>query len=38
MRFKYCGQQFWEFISGTSNLYTDIIEPLGHEAKEIMTL
>ena len=22
-----CGQQFWEFISGDENLYTDIIEP-----------
>jgi len=32
--FKYCGQVFWEFISGESNLYTDIIEPLGHKAKE----
>jgi hypothetical protein len=32
--FKYCGQQFWEFISGDSNLYTDLIEPLGHKAKE----
>ena len=32
--FKYCGQRFWEFISGNSNLYTDIIEPLGHKAKE----
>lgn len=32
--FKYCGQKFWEFISGNSNLYTDIIEPLGHKAKE----
>jgi len=32
--FKYCGQRFWEFISGSSNLYTDIIEPLGHKAKE----
>jgi hypothetical protein len=31
---KYCGQRFWEFISGTLNLYTDIIEPLGHKAKE----
>lgn len=31
---KYCGQRFWEFISGSSNLYTDIIEPLGHKAKE----
>jgi len=32
--FKYCGQSFWEFISGDPNLYTDIIEPLGHKAKE----
>ena len=31
--FKYCGQKFWEFISGNENLYTDIIEPLGHDAK-----
>jgi len=32
--FKYCGQIFWEFISGNTNLYTEIIEPLGHMAKE----
>lgn len=32
--FKYCGQEFWEFISGDLNLYTDIIEPLGYKAKE----
>ena len=31
---KLCGQQFWEFISDDDNLYTDIIEPLGHQAKE----
>ncbi len=31
---KLCGQQFWKFISGDDNLYTDIIEPLGHQAKE----
>ena len=31
---KLCGQKFWEFISGDVNLYTDIIEPLGHRAKE----
>jgi hypothetical protein len=31
---KLCGQKFWEFISGKENLYTDIIEPLGHTAKE----
>lgn len=32
--YKYCGQKFWEFISGDENLYIDIIEPLGHKAKE----
>ena len=31
---KLCGQRFWEFISGMENLYTEIIEPLGHQAKE----
>ncbi len=32
--FKYCGQRFWEFISGESELFTEIIEPLGHQSKE----
>lgn len=32
--FKYCGQTFWAFISGNDNLYTEIIKPLGHKAKE----
>ena len=32
--YKYCGQVFWEFIGGDENLYADIIEPLGHKAKE----
>jgi len=32
--FKYCGQRFWSFISGSQNLYIDVIEPLGHQAKE----
>lgn len=32
--FKYCGQEFWEFISGNNDLYTEIIEPLGHQSKE----
>ena len=32
--FKYCGQKFWEFISGNENLYIEIIEPLGYKAKE----
>lgn len=31
---KLCGQRFWEFISGNEDLYTDIVEPLGHKAKE----
>ena len=31
--FKYCGQKFWHFISGSESLYTDIIEPLGSKAK-----
>lgn len=31
---KLCGQRFWEFISDNENLYTDIIEPLGHKARE----
>ena len=32
--FKYCGQEFWEFISGNCDLYTGIIEPLGHKSKQ----
>ncbi len=32
--FKYCGQEFWEFISGDKTLFTEIIEPLGYKAKE----
>ena len=32
--FKYCGQEFWEFISGNCDLYTVIIEPLGHKSKQ----
>lgn len=32
--YKYCGQSFWEFISGEDELYTKIIEPLGKRAKE----
>jgi hypothetical protein len=31
---KLCGQAFWEFISGNERLYLDIIEPLGHRARE----
>mgnify|MGYP000937641007 CR=1 FL=1 len=29
-----CGQEFWEFISGDKDLYTELIEPLGYQAKE----
>ena len=32
--FKYCGQMFWEFISGDKDLYTKLIKPLGYKAKE----
>ena len=32
--YKYCGQSFWEFVSDDSDLYTKIIEPLGHQAKD----
>ena len=31
---KIAGQKFWEFISGSPNLYIEIVEPLGHQAKE----
>jgi len=31
---KLCGQRFWEFISDDTNLYLDIIEPLGNKAKK----
>jgi len=32
--FKYCGQKFWELISGNSELYIDIIKPIGYKARE----
>jgi hypothetical protein len=31
---KLCGQEFWSFVSGSDTLYVDIIEPLGHRAKQ----
>jgi len=31
---KKCGQSFWELISGRSDFYKEIVEPLGHKAKE----
>jgi hypothetical protein len=32
--YRYCGQDFWSFVSGDSSLFLNIIEPLGHLAKE----
>ena len=32
--YKYCGQKFWEFISGNPDLYLKIIKPLGYSSKE----
>jgi hypothetical protein len=32
--FKYCGQQFWAYISDNHDLYQDLIEPLGFQAKQ----
>lgn len=32
--YKYCGQKFWQFISGDNDLYIKIIEPIGYKAKE----
>ena len=31
---KLCGQRFWEFITGDAEFYTQVIEPIGHEAKK----
>ncbi|MBU1318882.1 MAG: cytosolic protein [candidate division Zixibacteria bacterium] len=31
---KVMGQLFWNLLGGNPNLYTDIIEPLGHDAKK----
>ena len=31
---KLCGQKFWELISSDPNLYIEIIEPIGHKAKQ----
>lgn len=32
--YKYCGQKFWEFISGDKDLYLNIIKPLGSKVQE----
>jgi hypothetical protein len=31
--YKFCGERFWELISGDPELYTELIEPLGYEAE-----
>ena len=31
---KLCGQEFWELVSNDAELYTRIIEPLGHNAQQ----
>lgn len=31
---KVCGERFWSLISGDDRLYTELIEPIGHKAKE----
>src|SRR4030043_323908 len=31
--YKYCGQMFWEFISGNPDLYLKIVKPLGYTAR-----
>jgi hypothetical protein len=31
---KLCGQRFWELISGSEALYVDLIDPIGHQAKQ----
>lgn len=32
--YKYCGQLFWELVSGDPLMYINIIEPLGYKAKD----
>lgn len=32
--YKIAGKRFWELISGDANLYTELIQPLSHEAEE----
>lgn len=32
--YKYCGQVFWRFISGSETLYLDLIEPLGIQSEQ----
>ncbi|MFH1422344.1 MAG: PmeII family type II restriction endonuclease [Planctomycetota bacterium] len=32
--YKICGQEFWHLISDNKNCYIDIVEPIGHKAKQ----
>lgn len=32
--YKICGQEFWQLVSGSDSFYIDIIEPIGHKAKQ----
>jgi hypothetical protein len=36
--YKYCGQEFWEFISGNSELYLKIIEYISYKSEEYIKL
>jgi len=31
---KLCGQSFWEFLTGSAEMYVELVEPLGLQAKE----
>ena len=31
---KLCGQRFWEFVGDDDSLYTRLIDPIGHRAKD----
>lgn len=32
--YKICGQEFWQLVSGSERVYIEIIEPIGHKAKQ----
>ena len=32
--YKYCGQSFWEFVSGNEDLYLKLVRPLGYTARK----
>jgi hypothetical protein len=31
---KVCGQSFWEIVSGDDNMYLEIVEPIGRDARK----